>query len=308
MNESSRRQLLPWLSLLTVWIVWGSTYLGISAAVETMPPFLMTAMRFFLAAPILLAFAVPAWRRGEIQLTRAHLQSAAIIGVLLLVGGTGLGSLAQRSLDSSFAALMVSLSPIWMSLFTALKTRVMPERKILGALVVGLIGITIMVGGPGSGHVAITGVILILVSTILWAYGTVQSRFMELPQNSFVSSGLQMLAGGMALSLVALILGEWQELEIAAISTKSWTGFAWLVVAGSLIAYNAYMYANRTLPIEIVSTYAYVNPLIAVFLGSTLDGDPIGPNVIIGGTVILMAVVFIVSGRFTRRGPIRRMG
>jgi drug/metabolite transporter (DMT)-like permease len=308
MAESSRGSLLPWLALLTIWIVWGSTYLGMSAAVETIPPFLMTAMRFFIAAPILLSFTIPAWRRGEIQLTRTQVKSAAIIGVLLLLGGTGLGAVAQRTLDSSFAALMVSLSPIWMSLFSALKTRVMPERKLIGALVVGLIGITIMVGGPGSGHVAIVGVVIIFTSTILWAYGTVQSRFMELPQHGFVSSGLQMLFGGAALTLVALIFGEFQELDIAAISTKSWAGFIWLVVAGSLIAYSAYGYANRTLPIEIVSTYAYVNPVIAVILGASLDGDPVGPNVVFGGTVILLAVVFIVSGHLTRRGPIRRMG
>lgn len=304
MNESSRGALLPWLSLLTIWIVWGSTYLGMKVAVETIPPFFMTSMRFFTAAPILLLFAIPAWRRGEIHVTREQLRSAVIVGVLLLLVGTGLGALAQRYLDSSFAALMVSLSPIWMSLFTALKTGVAPDRKVLGALVVGLIGITIMVGGPGSGHISLFGVALILVSSLGWSFGTVQSRFMPLPHHSFVSSGLQMLAGGTALMILSMSVGEWRELDVAAISGQSWLAFGWLVLAGSLLAYSAYMHANRTLPIEIVSTYAYVNPVIAVFLGASLDGDPIGPNVIVGGTVILLAVVFIVSGHLTRRGPI----
>lgn len=308
MTESSRGPILPWLSLLTIWIIWGSTYLGMSAAVETIPPFFMTAMRFFLAAPILLSFTIPAWRRGDIHLTREQIRNAAIVGVILLLGGTGFGALALRSLDSSFAALMVSLAPIWMALFTSLKTKVMPDRKILGALVVGIIGITIMIGGPGSGHVSIIGAIIMVASTLLWSYGTVQSRFLILPQHSLVSSGLQMLAGGTALMVLSFVFGEWQELDISAISTRSWMGFWWLVIAGSLMGFTAYMYANRTLPIEIVSTYAYVNPVIAVYLGASLDGDPVGLNVLIGGTVILLAVVFIVSGHLTRGGPIKRMG
>ena len=308
MAENSHGGVLPWLSLLTIWIVWGSTYLGMNMAVETIPPFFMTAMRFFRAAPILLSVAIPAWRRGDIHLTRNQVKSASIVGVLLLLGGTGLGALAQRLLDSSFAALMVSLSPIWMSLFTGLKTKVAPSPKIIGALVVGLIGIGIMVGGPGGGDISMWGVVIILVSTLFWAYGTVLSRFMELPQHSFMSSGIQMLAGGTALMILAGILGEFQEFELAGVSDRSWIGFAWLVSAGSLLAYSAYMHANRNLPIEIVSTYAYVNPIIAVVLGASLDGDPLGPNVIIGGTVILLAVVFIVSGHITRRGPIARMG
>ncbi|MCO5218828.1 MAG: EamA family transporter [Thermomicrobiales bacterium] len=298
------RGALPWLALLTIWTVWGSTYLGMKIAVETIPPFLMTAMRFFFAAPILFAFAVPALKRGEIRVSARQVRSAALIGFLLLLGGTGLGALAQRYLDSSFAALMVSLSPIWMSTFTALRTHKRPDSKVIGALVVGLIGIVIMVGGPGSGHISLFGVMLILTSSLAWSYGTVESRFRDLPHNSFVSSTLQMIAGGIALMTLSFSVGEWGELDVSSISTRSWFAFAWLVLAGSVLAYSAYMYANRTLPIEVVSTYAYVNPVLAVVLGAWLDNDPIGPNVIIGGAVILSAVVFIVSGHRTRRGPI----
>lgn len=298
------RGALPWIALLIIWTVWGSTYLGMKIAVETIPPFFMTGMRFFLAAPILFSFAIPALRRGEIQITKTQVRSAAIIGILLLLGGTGLGALAQRYLDSSFAALMVSLSPIWMSTFTALRTRTKPDSKVMGALVVGLIGIGVMVGGPGSGHIALFGVALILTSSLMWSYGTVESRFLDLPRNSFLSSTIQMIAGGIALMTLSFSIGEWSELDVSTISTRSWFAFAWLVVAGSVIAYSAYMYANRTLPIEVVSTYAYVNPVLAVMLGAWIDNDPVGPNVIIGGAVILSAVVFIVSGHRTRKGPI----
>ncbi|MCA9834276.1 MAG: EamA family transporter [Thermomicrobiales bacterium] len=304
MQTQNRGALLPWLALLTIWTVWGSTYLGMKLAVETIPPFFMTAMRFFIAAPILLLFASPAIKRGEVRVTPTQLKSAALIGVLLLLGGTGLGALAQRYLDSSFAALMVSLSPIWMSTFTALRTKRSPDRKVMLALVVGLIGIGIMVGGPGSGHISLLGVVLIMTSSLAWSYGTVESRFRELPRNSFVSSALQMLTGGIALMTISFARGEWQELSIADISTKSWIAFCWLVLAGSVLAYSAYMYANRTLPIEVVSTYAYVNPVLAVLLGAWIDNDPVGPNVIFGGIVILSAVVFIVSGHRTRHGTI----
>lgn len=304
MQRQNRGALLPWLALLTIWTVWGSTYLAMNIAVETIPPFLMTACRFFLAAPILFAFAIPELKRGEIRLTREQILSATYIGILLLLGGTGLGALAQRYVDSSFAALMVSLSPIWMSAFVALRTRTSPDRKVIAALVVGLVGIVIMVGGPGSGHISLLGVIIILASSLAWSFGTVESRFRDLPHNSFLSSSLQMVTGGISLLIVALLLGEWNELDISGISTRSWVSFWWLVVAGSVLAYTAYMYVNQKLPIEIVSTYAYVNPVIAVLLGARLDGDPLGPNVIIGGIVILSAVVFIVSGHRTRHGPV----
>lgn len=304
MQRQNRGALLPWLALLTIWTVWGSTYLAMNIAVETIPPFLMTACRFFLAAPILFAFAIPELKRGEIRLTREQVLSATYIGILLLLGGTGLGALAQRYVDSSFAALMVSLSPIWMSAFVALRTRTSPDRKVIAALVVGLVGIVIMVGGPGSGHISLLGVIIILASSLAWSFGTVESRFRDLPHNSFLSSSLQMVTGGISLLIVALLLGEWNELDISGISTRSWVSFWWLVVAGSVLAYTAYMYVNQKLPIEIVSTYAYVNPVIAVLLGARLDGDPLGPNVIVGGIVILSAVVFIVSGHRTRHGPV----
>lgn len=305
MNSHDRGGLMPWLALLTIWIVWGSTYLGMSAAVETIPPFLMTGARFLLAAPVMFMFAVPAWRRGEISVTPQQLMWAGAVGLLLLLGGTGLAALAQKDIDSSLAALILSLAPILMSLFTSLKTGVAPQKKIIGALVVGLIGIGIMVGGPGSAHIPAMPILILAGSSLCWTYGTVQSRFVPMPSHSFLSSGTQMLVGGIGLWLLAALLGEWNELDIDSISTRSWIGFTWLVVAGSLLAYNAYIYANKTLPIEVVSTYSYVNPVIAVALGATLDNDPVGPNVLIGGSVILLAVVFIVSGHKRRTHTIQ---
>jgi drug/metabolite transporter (DMT)-like permease len=146
--------------------------------------------------------------------------------------------------------------------------------------------------------------LIVLVSQLFWSGGTVMARFMPLPRNPFLSSGLQMAFGSVALFAVAGLRGEFSEFALAEVTTRSWIGFLWLVVAGSWIAYNAYMHANATLPIEIVSTYAYVNPVLAVILGATLDDDAIGPNVLIGGGIIVLAVVFIVSGHVLRRTPI----
>jgi len=302
MTETSGRPLLPWLSLLVVWIVWGSTYLGMSAAVETIPPFVMTGSRFFVAAPALLAFAAPAYLKGKLRLTWPEIRSSILLGVIMMVGGPGLVGLSQTELDSSLAALIVSTTPIWMALFTAIITRRKPNPRVFGALIVGIVGIGIMVGGPG-GDVPLLPAFIVLISPIFWSGGTVMARTLALPRSPFMASGLQMIFGGIALYAIAGVRGEFGDLDIGEISQRSWIGFLWLVLAGSLLAYSAYMYANSTLPIETVSTYAYVNPVIAVILGATLDNDATGPNVLIGGTVILLAVVFIVSGSVRKRPP-----
>ena len=301
MPDSSSRPILPWLSLLVVWIVWGSTYLGMSAAVETIPPFIMTGSRFFMAAPVLLALAAPAYLSGRLNLTWPELRSSIVLGMVMMVGGPGLVGLSQTELDSSLAALIVSTTPIWMALFTAIQRRKRPDARVFGALIVGLVGIGIMVGGPGSGQIPLIPVFIVFISPIFWSSGTVMSRTLPLPKSPFLASGLQMVFGGIALYGIAGVRGEFGDLAVGDISARSWTGLLWLVVAGSLLAYSAYMYANATLPIETISTYAYVNPVVAVILGATLDGDAVGPNVVIGGAIILSAVVFIVSGTVRRR-------
>lgn len=301
MNASRRAVWLPWVALATVWLGWGSTYLGISAAVETIPPLLMTALRFFLAAPVLIAFAIPAWLRGEVRLTARQVWGTALTGVLLFVGATAVVGITQQHLDSSYTALLVSISPIWMAMFSGFFSRTLPSPKVFAALVVGVVGIGILAGGPGSGEISLLWTIVAASTTVSWSLGTVLSRHLDMPRHPTLVSGLQMLFGGGTLLPLSALLGEWQQLNLAAISGRSVAGLLWLVVVGSLISYSAYVYANRSLPIELVSTYAYVNPVVAVVLGATLDNDPIGPNVIVGGTVILLAVVFIVSGHVVRR-------
>jgi drug/metabolite transporter (DMT)-like permease len=223
-----------------------------------------------------------------------------VLGVILLVGGPGLVGFAQTELDSSLAALIASTSPIWMALLTAAQTHRRPNPQVFGALIMGIIGIGVMLGGPGD-SVPVVPALLVLVSALFWSSGTVLSRTMPLPRSPFMATGLQLLFGGLGLNVVAGVRGEYAEFAFADISGRSWIGFAWLVIGGSLIAYSAYMYANASLPIEIVSTYAYVNPVIAVVLGAMFDNDATGPNVLIGGAIILLAVIFIVSGHIIHR-------
>lgn len=300
MPDSSPRPLLPWIALVVVYIFWGSTYLGMSAAVETIPPFIMSGSRFFIAAPVLLAFGMLPYLRRRMRLTWPEVRSSLLVGVLMLAGGTGLVGLSQTELDSSLAALIVSTTPIWMAVLTAFQRRKRPDARVFGALVVGLIGIGIMVGGPGS-HVPLVPAFIAFMAPIFWSGGTVLARTLPLPKSPFLASGLQLVFGGVALYLIGGVRGEFADFSIGDISARSWTGLLWLVGAGSLLAYSAYMYANTTLPIETIATYAYVNPVVAVILGATLDDDAVGPNVLIGGAIILSAVVFIVSGTILRR-------
>lgn len=302
MQSSSRSQFLPWLAFAIIAIVWGTTYLGMKAAVETLPPFTLSGARFFIAAPILLLIALPAIRRGESGLTWITFRNAALIGIVLQVGGLSLQAVALKHIDSGIASLMVCLNPIWMAVMMGLRTRTRPATRVIVSMLAGLVGIGIMMGGPGGGGISALGISLMLVSSFFWCLGSVQARFMELPKNAFVNSGIQLLVGGAVLMVIAYALGEWDNFHLADVSQRSWIGFAWLVVGGSLLAYNAYSYAVLTLPIEIVSTYVYINPIVAISLGSVIDNEPVGPNVIIGGAIILLAVIAIVSGKaFQRR-------
>ncbi|MCA9834277.1 MAG: EamA family transporter [Thermomicrobiales bacterium] len=301
MHANSRSQFLPWLAFAIIAIVWGTTYLRMKAAVETLPPFTLSGARFFIAAPILLLIALPTIRRGAAGLTWTTFRNAALIGIVLQVGGLLLQAVALKHIDSGIASLMVCLNPIWMAVMMGLRTRTRPETRVIISMLAGLLGIGIMMGGPGGGTISALGISLMLVSSFFWCLGSVQARFMELPRSAFVNSGIQLLTGGAVLMVIAYTLGEWDTFHLADVSQRSWIGFVWLVIGGSLLAYNAYSYAVLTLPIEIVSTYVYINPIVAISLGAVIDNEPVGPNVIIGGAIILLAVIAIVSGQALQR-------
>nr|WP_289737873.1 EamA family transporter [Streptomyces macrolidinus] len=304
---SVRRPLLPWLALITVWIVWGSTYLGIQLAVDTIPPLLMAGFRFLTAGTVMFALVGPRHARGARRPTARHLRSTLVIGALMLVGGNGLLSVGETSVDSGLAALIVATVPIWMILINAAVTRTRITVTMMLALVLGTVGVGVLVGGPGA-RVDISGAVVVLIGSLCWAAGSVYARRAPLPSHPLVVASLEMIAGGLLLITAAAVTGEFGRLDLAAISAGSLAGFLWLVVAGSMIAFTAYGYANSTLPNDTVATYAYVNPVVAVALGALLGQEALDPNLLLGGAVIVSAVVLIVGGkavaqRLGRRTP-----
>jgi drug/metabolite transporter (DMT)-like permease len=297
---STRQPVLPWLALITVWILWGSTYLGIAVAVETIPPLLMAGLRFLTAGTVMFAIVGPRHARGAQRPTGRQLRSTLIIAVLLLVGGNGLLSIGETSIDSGLAALIVATVPVWMVLINAAVTRTRITTTMMLALALGTVGVGVLVGGPGA-RVDIGGAVVVLIGSLCWAAGSVYSRGAALPSHPLVVASLQMIAGGLVLIVVAAVAGEFGRFDLAAVSASSIAGFLWLVVAGSMIAFTAYGYVNATLPNDTVATYAYVNPVVAVVLGALLGQEPLSPNLLLGGAVIVSAVVLIVAGKAVAR-------
>ncbi|MFF5253344.1 EamA family transporter [Streptomyces leeuwenhoekii] len=295
-----KERVLSWTALVTVWIVWGSTYLGISVAVETIPPFLMAGVRFLLAGLLMFAVVGPRHARGAQRLTWPHLRSAVIIGGLMLVGGNGLLSAGEQHLDSGLAALVVATVPVWMVLINALVTRTRIPAALVAALLLGTVGIGVLVGGPG-GEVHTGSVVVVVIASALWAAGSVYARSAPLPSHPMVVSATEMIAAGVMLLILGVLRGEPARLRLSEVSAASLAGLAWLVFAGSIVAFTAYMYANSTLSNHTVATYAYVNPVIAVVLGVALGDETIGANVYLGGAIIVSAVVLIVTGRSSDR-------
>lgn len=298
--EASR--LLPWVSLLTVWIFWGSTYLAIRAAVATIPPFLMAGSRYLLAGAVMLAIVGPRHTRAPHRPTWRQLRSVIIIGALLLVCGNGLVSFGETNLASGVAALIVATVPAWMVVIDALATRTRIAARTAVAVILGTVGVGMLIGGPG-GHVNMGAAVIVLIASIFWAAGSVYARHAPLPTNPLLVTSMEMIAGGVLLIIAGIATGELGRLDPKAISTGSLLGLLWLVVAGSMLAFTAYVYANTHLPNDTVATYAYVNPLVAVVLGAILGQEPVGLNLLLGGGIILSAVVVIVGRRATRTVP-----
>lgn len=288
---------LSWISLVTVWILWGSTFIGIRVAVQSIPPLLMSGSRYLIAG-IVLSVALWATQRERLTPVRlADLKSVLVTAVLLLVVGNGSLSYGELQLPAGLAALICAGVPIWMLVIDALL-----ERKISGIAVfgitIGTIGMVLLVGMP-SAHVPIASALLVLGGSIAWALGSVLARRQHSHRTHPLFPALEMIAGGFLLCVSGAAAGELRDLHVHAITVPSLTGYLWLIVMGSMAGYTAYGYAIRTLPTNIVSTYAYVNPIVAVALGALLLNEPLTLNVLAGGATIVIAVVVILFG--TRR-------
>jgi drug/metabolite transporter (DMT)-like permease len=282
-----------WAALLVIYVVWGSTYLGILLAIRTLPVFLMTSLRFLIAGGLLFAWSVRRGDRGGDRLGMRQWAAAAVVGALLfLVGNTGV-AWAELRVDTGVASLIVAVVPLWMALFDRVACGQRLGRSALIGLAVGFGGVALLAWPSGSNRIDIAGVAALLVSGAAWAAGSLYSRHAPLPRRPLVSSSMQMLAGGVVLMIIALGTGEADDVHD--VSATSVFALAYLIVFGSLIAFSTYAWLLRNARTSLVSTYAYVNPLVAVFLGWAIESEPIGPRTIAAGVIILLAVALIVT-------------
>lgn len=283
--------LAVWSALGIVYLVWGSTYLAIAIAVETLPPLLSAGIRFCVAGVVLLG--VVAVRRG-LRVTRAQAAGAALVGLLLLVGGNGFVVLAERTVPSGLTALIIASVPLWIVIFRRIAGERI-HRSTFAGVAAGFGGVAFLVAPRGAGSVDPAGILLLLVATVSWAAGTFLSPRLALPRDGILSTGIQQLSGGLVLLVAGTALGELAHLEPARFSTGSLLAVGYLVVFGSLIAFTAYSWLLQHAPVSLVATYAYVNPVVAVALGALILAEPVTPTILGGAAIILAAVAFIVS-------------
>ena len=289
------------LALGTVYILWGSTYLAIRFAIETLPPFWMAAARFLTSGVLLYAWA--RWR-GAPRPVPVHWRSAALIGGLLLAGGNGAVVWSEQRLDSSIAALLVSTVPLWMVVFEWLrKDGVRPTLGVVAGLALGFAGLVMLVKPGSGGGVDLMGVGVMLLGCVSWAWGSLRSRHVPLPESPLLATGMEMLAGGAILMVLGLLTGEAGRLDLAGVSVKSVLSLSYLVVFGAL-GFVAYIWLLRVTTPALVSTYAYVNPVVAVFLGWALAGEPLTPGMLAAAAVILTGVVLITVFRTRGKAPV----
>jgi drug/metabolite transporter (DMT)-like permease len=297
-NESSRKLLILIAAFFAVYVFWGSTYLAIKYAIETLPPFLMAGSRFLVAGSILLL-----WARLSKDYERPTLgqwRTSFIVGILLLLGGNGAVVFAEHYISSSLAALLVATEPFWIVIlsWTWLGMR-RPNWKVALGLVVGFIGVWLLVSGQGSGvspdNGQWMGVVAVIFGTLSWAAGSIYGLRGERPRSSLLAAGMQMVAGSVPLLLVGLVRGEFAAFDPSAVSRNSLLGLGYLIIFGSLLAFTAYSWLLQNARPSMVATYAYVNPVIAVLLGWLIAGESMTTQMLVGAAVVVGAVIVITT-------------
>ena len=296
-RAASIQRFIPYIALAIVWVVWGSTYLAMRVAVETIPPFVMAGIRYTIAG-VLMTLILAAFNRHALRMpTKAQWIRIAITGALLLLIGNGLICFGEQRVPSGIAALVAATVPLWMLVFDAAASRKRPPAASIVGLVLGTAGMALLVGVPRA-DVQLTFVLLIAVASFSWALGSVIARRSSHEPHP-LQIGLEMTVGGVLLLIAGLATGEFRAFDIHAASQASLYAMLWLITAGAMIGYSAYGIAVRALPTPIAATYAYVNPIVAVLLGAWLLHEAVTWNVVAGGIAIVGAVVAIAGGQRT---------
>ena len=285
---------MVWAALWTVYIVWGSTYLAIRLTVETMPPLITGGVRFMLAGLVMYTVLLVRRGRAHVSFSKKELGGAVFVGTALIVGGNGLVMIAEQYVPSGVASLLIATVPLWVILFRALAKDNVP-RGTLGGVLLGFIGVALLVlPGDRPEAAPIGGMLLLLLAAFFWAGGSVSSRRVSLPGDPFLSTAVQMFTGGFVSLALGLIRGEASGLDPSTFSARSWWAVIYLVLIGSLLAFTAYVWLLQHAPVSKVATYAYVNPVIAVFLGWIVVDEEITAYVLAGAAVIVSSVAFIL--------------
>ncbi len=287
-------------AFFAVYVFWGSTYLAIKYAIETLPPFLMAGSRFALAGAILFLWA--RLSKDYETPTLKHWRTSFIVGTLLLLGGNGGVVLAQHFIPSSLAALLVATEPLWIVILSWLWLNSgRPNWKVGAGLLLDFAGVWLLISGRESGGIGDggsgqwIGIIAVILAALSWATGSVYGLRATVPKSSLLTAGMQMLAGSGSLLLVGLIRGEWSTFDPSAVSNNSLFGLAYLIIFGSLIGFTAYSWLLKNARPSMVATYAYVNPVIAVMLGWLIAGESMTGQMLIGAGIVVASVMLITS-------------
>jgi drug/metabolite transporter (DMT)-like permease len=283
------------LALGTIYLVWGSTYLAIRVTDRTMPPLLMSSVRFLIAGVALYAFA----SRGRARPTLREWGAAAIVGAALLVVGNGGVAWVETRLESGLAALIVAIVPLWVALMDRWFFGRRLSAAAIAGLVIGFAGVALLVRPGGGGNVL--AMLALVGTTAAWAGGSLYARGAALPESPLLSASMQMLAASLFLGITGLAKGEARGIHADSFSTKPVIAFVYLVIVGSLIAFSAYAWLLKNVRISVVATYAFVNPVVAVALGTVFLNEPIGWSTLAAGAAIVVAVVLIVTARTPKK-------
>jgi drug/metabolite transporter (DMT)-like permease len=294
-----RRTLFVWGGLATIYVVWGSTYLAIRVMVETVPPLLGAGLRFFVAGAVFAGWLVARGGWGSLRVGRRELLAAAAIGILLMAGGNGLVTVAEQDAPSGLSALIIAAIPLWV-IVLRLIWRERIAAVTLAGVGLGFFGVALLVvPGGRPGNAPLWSVLVLLAAALSWALGSFLSGRVALPADVIVAATLQMLIGGTFLLVCALAAGEASSVRVSDLSGKSIASFVYLVAAGSLLAFTAYVWLLQNVRISTVATYAFVNPVVAVLLGWAILGEDITTSIAVGATVIVASVAFVVRQETT---------